>query len=217
MCGTYANNGKSACTIHGIGEKPLIELITSQIRNLARMVEYDEESIIQAVMSARNDNTVSYQGAYENELDAHRKQIDKLDILIENLYTDKVSGLVPDSMFKRQIQKYEQERLERSQAVKVLEKRISNAQPINDSVISWVDLLKQNAEIDTLDTETLLTFIDKIIVSETQQIAGRRVCDIQILYNYIWDAGLLELCNTSDFPFDNEVLYHKGKAVRVND
>ena len=217
MCGTYANNGKSACTIHGIGEKPLIEIITSQIRNLARLIEYDEESIVQAVMSAKKVDTVSYRGAYENELDAHKKHIDKLDILIENLYTDKISGLVPDSMFKRQIQKYEQERAERSQAVKVLEKRISSVQPITDNVSSWVDLIKQYAEIDSLDTETLLLFIDKIVVSETQHIAGRRVCDIQIFYNYIGDVGLLDLSNTSDFPFDNEVVYSKGKAVRVNE
>ena len=213
MCSTYANNGKEACTIHGIGEKPLIELVVDHIKNLAQLVEYNEERITEAVLSARADKTISYQGAYEKELEVHRKQIEKLDALIESLYADKISGLVPDSLFKRQIQKYEQERLEHSQSAKVLEKRLGSIKPVADSTEIWTRLMKKHIGIDGLDTETLLILIDKIIVSEAKYIDGQRICDIQIIYNHVGNVDTIEFEKTVDYSTEKAVSDNEPQAV----
>jgi hypothetical protein len=64
--------------------------------------------------------------------------------------------------------------------------------------------MKQYTELELFDTETLLLLIDKIIIGETQKIGGRRVCEIQILNNYVGDIDKLRL--------DSVLADHKGMA-----
>jgi len=185
LCSSYAQSGKIACTAHIIYENALSELVIEQIRTHAQMVQYNEERIIESILSAQSNETMSYRAAYQSELEAHKKQITRLDFLIENLYEDKVTGVVPKAMFKRQIQKFEQDRVERLQSVDMLEKRIKDMKQETDTAGTWTHLMKCYTELDTLDSETLLLLIDKIIISEPQRINGKRICEVQIVYNYV--------------------------------
>ena len=195
MCSTFARSGKNACTSHCIGENTLIGLVAKHIRSYAETVVLDEERIVNNIMSYQGDDIFSYRAAYESELANHIKLIDKLDTLVESLYADKVSGIVPESLFKRQIVKYEQEREERSRAIRDLNKRLASTKPIAESASAWAGLIKQYADIDalTLDSETLLTLIDRIVIGEPQRIAGKKVCDIKIVYNYVGNIDGVEI------------------------
>lgn len=187
MCSTFAKCGKTACSSHGISESTLIGLVVENIRDFAVRIAFDESRIIREILTAQNKDTFSYRAAYESEFESRRKQLEKLDCLIENLYADKVSGVVPASLFKRQIVKYEQERAEQSQAVNDLEKRLRSVKPMNDNAAFWTGLMKQYADIDalTLDSETLVSLIDKIVIGETKKTNGRRLCDVKIIYRYV--------------------------------
>jgi hypothetical protein len=178
MCSTYGRSGKNACTIHSISEKALIELVADPIRAHFRTVNCDEERIMQGILSEKGK--ISYLGSYQNEFDAHRLQIEKLDILIENLCEDKSGGLIPDSLYKRQISKYEQERTDRVKAMEVLKKRINDPPPASTSS----DLIKRHIKPETLDNDTLYLLVDKIIVHEAQYIGGKRICEIEVVHNY---------------------------------
>ena len=187
MCSTFARCGKSACASHCISESVLVGLVVEHIRTNARKVSLDESRMVNAILKNQGSDMFSYRMAYETELSNNYKQIGKLDMLIESLYEDKISGLVPDSLFKRQIVKYEKERDERSRAALDLRKRLSKAKPIADNTSTWAKLIKQYCDIEvlTLDSEILITLVDKIIVGEPHFINGRRVCDIKIVYNYV--------------------------------
>jgi DNA invertase Pin-like site-specific DNA recombinase len=195
MCGTYAHSGKDACTIHGISEKALTELVITHIRTHAQMVDCDEARIIEEILFAQGKDSMSYRSAFTKETEAHKKQIAKLDLLIESLYEDRVTGLVPESMFKRQVQKYERDRADRLASVKALEQRMGkllrNADNASTQAVAWAAMIKPYSKLETLDTETLLLLIDRIIVHEAQIIGGKRVCDIQIFYNYVGDINWL--------------------------
>lgn len=204
MCGTYAHSGKDACAIHSISENALIDLVAGIIRTHALMVEYDEERVIEAVISAQSNDTMSYRAAYQSELEAHKKQIAKLDLLIENLYTDKVNGLIPDSLFKRQIMKYEQDRADRLQSIKTLKQRIKSIKVNTDDASTWSNLIKRFKDLDVLDSETLFLLVDKIIIGETQIIEGSRVCDIRIVYNYVGDIERLRLAANGEVAIAHE-------------
>ena len=193
ICNNYARSGKSACTCHGIYENVLISLVVDHIRRHALLVECNENRIVEAILSAQSNEAMSYRAAYQSELEAHKKQIDKLDLIVENLYEDRVTGVVPESMFKRQIQKYEQERIDRLQTVETLQNRIKTMKQDTDNASTWVKLMKRYTKLETLDSETLLLLIDKIVVSEAQVVNGKRICDIQIVYNYVGDVEKLRL------------------------
>ncbi|MCL2698408.1 MAG: recombinase family protein [Oscillospiraceae bacterium] len=185
MCGTYAHSGKNACTIHSVSETVLNDLILTQIRTHASMVELNGERIIEAIIIAQSNETLSYRAAYQSELESHEKQIEKLDLLIENLYEDKVSGLIPASLFKRQIMKYEQDRTACQQSIETLKQRIESVKLNTGNASNWSEIIKKYTLLETLTPEILFLLIDKIIIGEAEIVEGKRVCDVKIIYNYV--------------------------------
>ena len=207
-CGNYARSGKLACTIHSISESVLTSLVTEHIRKHALLVEQNEERIIETILTAQNNESTSYRAAYQSEVESHKKQLDKLDLLIENLYNDKVAGDISADMFKRLVAKYEQERVDRLQSVETLTKRIQAIKQNSDNAETWTKLIKQYTRLETLDTDTVLLLIDRVTVGESQlipkeQVGGQgqgggmvRVRDINIVYNYVGDVDRLALADT---------------------
>ena len=191
LCCHYSSGGKAACTAHIIYENALAELVMDYIRTHAFMVDCNEERIMEAIFTAQNTETTSYRAAYQGELEAHKKQIGKLDLLCDTLVEDRATGVVPEATFKRQIQKYEQDRVERLQAIKTLEQRIKAIRQETDNAETWVRLMKHYKGLETLGAEALLRLIDKIIVSEPQKIGGKRIHDIQIVYKYVGNVDRL--------------------------
>ena len=159
----------------------------------------------------QKSETTSYRAAYLGEIESHKKQIAKLDLIIENLYGDRVTGVITEDMFKRYAAKYEQERIDRLQSVETLEKRIRAIKETADNAETWTKLIKRYTELETLDAETLLLLIDKIIVGESELIGKDRVRDVNIVYNYVGDIDRLEL--DGDGAAGKVVLSDERKAV----
>lgn len=208
-CGNYARSGKAACTIHSISESALVEIVSAHIRKHAQMVEQDEERIIAKILTAQNSESVSYRAAYQSEVEAHKKQIAKLDLVIENLYNDRVTGVVSEDMFKRYVAKYEQERIDRLQSIETLTGRIRAIKETSDNAATWAKLIKRYTKLEALDVDTLLLLIDRIIVGESQLEGKTRVRDINIVYNYVGDLDRLGL----EVIHSEEVLSDEREAV----
>ncbi len=192
LCGNYARSGKGACTTHTINENDLRGLVIAHIRKCARMVEQDERRIVAEILSRRNREAVSSRAAYTGELKSHRDRLSMLDKLIAKLYEDRISGSVPETVFHSLIQKYEQERVSRTQAEEHLENRIAAIREEADGAGTWVKLIRRFGRLESLTAETLLILVDKIIVSEAQTVGGKRVRDVEIVYNYVGNVDWLE-------------------------
>jgi len=215
-CGTYARSGKTACTIHSISESTLTEIVTAHIRKHALLVERNEERIIDTILTAQNSESSSYRAAYLSEVEAHKKQISRLDLLIDNLCNDRATGDISVDMFKRLVAKYEQERVDRLQSVETLTKRIQSIKQNSDNAETWVKLIKQYTQLETPDTDTIMRLIDRIVIGESQLIGKVRVRDINIVYNYVGDVDKLTLTNPTASPterMESGVNYHERQAV----
>ena len=192
LCGNYARSGKLACTTHTINEDDLRGLVIAHIRKCARMVEQDEQRIVDEILARRNTESVSNRAAYTGELKSHRDRLAMLDRLIAKLYEDRVTGSIPEAVFHSLIQKYERERVSRTQAAEHLESRISAIREDTDSANTWARLIKRYMRLETLDAETLLMLVDRIVVSEAKKVDGRRVRDVEVVYNYVGNVDWLE-------------------------
>jgi hypothetical protein len=184
-CATYSKSGHKGCKPHTIAEKTLHDLVAEQIRVHAKMVKCDENRVIQNIIAMKSSENTASKKTYDAELKNNNKRLIMLDKLIEKLYEDRVNGTVPETVFKSLIQKYEQERVERQQLVKNLEKSIVNIKENNNNAALWARQIKQFSKVETLDAEILLMLIDKIIVSEAKIIDGERVCEIKLVYNLV--------------------------------
>jgi len=216
-CGNYARSGKQACTIHSIGETTLTALVSEHIRRHARLVEQNEERIIEVILTAQNNETTSYRAAYMSEVEAHKKHLDKLDLLIENLYNDKVAGDISADMFKRLVSKYEQERIDRLQSVETLTKRIQSIKENSDNAETWAKLIKRYTRLETLDSDTILLLIDRVVVGETYVDEGVKARDINIVYNYVGDIDKLGLTGLTDTESNEDSDYPESDIADVSD
>jgi hypothetical protein len=205
-CGSYAKSGKTACTIHCVPETALIDLVSEHIRKHALMVERNEERIIEMILTMQKSETVSYRAAYLGEIESHRKQINKLDLIIENLYNDRVTGVVTEDMFKRYVAKYEQERVDRLQSVETLESRVRTIKENADNAQTWTRLIKRYTELESLDAETLLLLIDKIIIGESELIGKDRIREIKVIYNYVGDIDRLRLSGEAVTAYERKAV-----------
>lgn len=191
ICGNYSRSGKSACTTHLIDEESLKELVLEQMRVHAKLVQHDEKRIISHILRLQNDEATSSRTAYESELKNHATRLAMIEKVTAKLYEDRVTGAVPIEMFKTLVQKYEQERAERQQSVKTLEKRVASIRRDTDNAAAWTRLIKQYADVEVLSTEVMVSLVDYIVVGEAQTGDGEQVRDIKIIYKYIGDVEVL--------------------------
>ena len=209
ICSVFSECGKSACTSHSLSEKALHALVAGHIRSHAMLVKFNEKRIIDNIIAQHTSETTASRKNFATELKNHNKRLISLDKLIENLYEDKVTGIIPETVFKQLIQKYEQERIERQQSVKSIEQRMSEIKGNTSNATLWAKQIKQFTTLEKLDADTTYLLIDKILISEPKMIDGVKVCEIKIIYNHVGD---MEWLNHLSESFNSKEDIH-GKAI----
>jgi hypothetical protein len=190
-CGSYSRSGHLGCKPHIIGEKTVTQIVISQIREYAKLISYDESRIIGRIVAQHTSESKASKKTFDAELRNYNKRLDMLEKLIEKLYEDRLTGAVPETVFKNLIQKYEEERIKKQQAVKALESRMSHFKENSVSATAWAKQIKKFAELEELDAETLILLIDKILVYEAKIIDGVRMHEVQVIYNHVGDMNWL--------------------------
>jgi hypothetical protein len=185
ICGNYARSGKSACTVHTINEGVLIQLVLEEIREHAKLAIYDEQRVVDSILKKKSRETTAYLATYKRELKACEDRLTKLDGVISTLYEDRVAGVVTESMFGTLMQKYESERGEKAETIKVLRGKVEACEKDNGDVGAWIKLIRKYAGLETLTQKILLELIDSIEVFEPIKIDGQRVCKINIAYRFV--------------------------------
>ena len=185
LCGNYARSGKSACTVHTIYETVLYQLVLEDIREKARFAEVDPDSLIEQITRLKEKESHTRLFSYEQELKTARTRISELERLMQNLYEDKCTGAIPQTVFQTLMQKYEAERAEKAEVVPDLERKVKVHLENRVDADRWLDLIRRYTELSELDETILFELVDRIEVGEAQKINGQRVCDIKVHYRYV--------------------------------
>ncbi|MCL2409273.1 MAG: recombinase family protein [Oscillospiraceae bacterium] len=185
ICSNYARSGKAACTVHTINERALIQLVLDEIRAHAELAEYDEERVMAAINKKKSSATTAYLDTYKGELKACEDRLAKLDGVIAMLYEDRMSGTVTESIFAALMRKYECERGEKTNTVKVLRSKVEACETDHNDAGAQVNLIREYAELEPLTQTILLELIDEIKVYEPKKIGGQRICKVDISYRFV--------------------------------
>ena len=124
ICGNYARSGKSACTIHTIYENALEKIVLEDIREKARFAAHDPEQLAQHIVRLKDKESRSRLTSLEQELKTVKARLAELERLMQNLYEDKCTGSIPQSVFQTLMHRYESERAEIADALPVLERKV---------------------------------------------------------------------------------------------
>ena len=185
ICGSYMRSGKSACTIHTIDEAALHQIVLEDIRAKAQCVAYDRDRLLAQITRMKDKEQQSRRVSYEQELRLATARVAELERLMQNLYEDKCTGVVPQTVFQTLMQKYEAERAQKAASVPELERRVREQLEHRQDVERWADIIRQYTEITELDESILFELVDRIEVSEPLRRGRTRIQDVKVRYRYV--------------------------------
>lgn len=165
ICRTYQRFTKAGvCTCHSIKEKTVTDAVIDKVQEVCKA--FLSPSVLlpaaqEAVSQARKEN------ALEGELQALQRKIDSLTANLDQMYMDKLSGILSDADFQRIYQKVKMDRAQLEEERKELERQQESPVPQEDRAKELVQRF-----IDSVPTnrELLFSLIERIELSESKEI-----------------------------------------------
>ena len=139
----------------------LINLVTEDLNALISLTDKQIDSIVKRVMEDENsDRALTERKAHKEKLQGRLSVIDKI---IPKLYVDNAEGLLDDDRLSSMVDDLQKESVAIKQELSTLNEEALQTGK-SDNYKMFFELTKKYSHIDTLDRDTLLTFIDRIEV-----------------------------------------------------
>lgn len=158
------------------------------LQNLQRIVAYaqeDEGEFVRRVMENKLAIQRTEQEQSKRKLEKQRRRITELDMIIQRLYEDNVTGKLTDERFAKLSATYEAEQAELKKSVESLSVIVEAAEVQAVNVKSFLKIVKKYTEPTELTPQLLHEFVEKIIVHEADKSSVHRVQRIDVHYNFI--------------------------------
>jgi DNA invertase Pin-like site-specific DNA recombinase len=170
------------------------DFINEYVKNhIVEIVKFANEFEDEFVKIATNENYKRIQATQKK----NRKKFDDLllrqkdiDRIIENLYEDKVSGVINEERFTKMSNRFEDEQLEVKQQIKNLEKTVNEESTHELNSDKFLATARKFAQIEKLDLQILQAFIDHITVGHYEMIDGFKHHEIEICYKFVGNVTL---------------------------
>ena len=165
VCRTYQRFTKAGvCTCHSIKEKTVTDAVLVKVRevceaylNPAELLPIAEKAVGEAQKAE----------SHEIELQALRSKIDSLTANLDQMYLDKLSGLLAEADFERIYQRVKLERVGLEEKLKDLERQ--KASPIPRKNIAK-ELVQRFIDSAFTSRELLVSLIERVELTEDKQI-----------------------------------------------
>ena len=182
----------------------LVELVRRDLNELLALDDEQAEALARAAAEKAQDRSETQMR--QARLQQAKARLLTIDMIVTKLYTDNAEGKLDDDRLQRMVQQLEQESAAHQATIAELSQTIPDVDDIAERYRRFFELVKQYTHIDTLDRDTVLTFVDKIEVGPKEFENGltrathrntpyRQI--VRIFYRFI---GELDLENTSELP-----------------
>ena len=119
-----------------------------------------------------------------------KRRIDEINNIIRKLYEDNVSGRISNDRFDQLSKSYDDEQAELKRKIGELDHAISSAAQSQDNLERFLKTAKSYINLETLTPEILHSFVDKIIIGETEKYEGKKMQDVTIIYKFVGAVNL---------------------------
>lgn len=188
VCGAYRAD-KDACTSHYIRSNAIEKIILENIRDITGFVSEYEDDFVKMVMDADMKQHNKDLAKKKKHLGDNNTRINELDELFARIYEDNVKGKLSDERFMQMSARYENEQNTLKAENKALERELAEKEKHSVNVGRFISCVKKYTDIQELTPEILHEFIDKIIVHAADKSSGRRLQEVEIVYNHV---GIVE-------------------------
>lgn len=167
VCTTYTKRDKTACTKHSIRADRLEKLVLSAIQTqVALAVDMDEA--IKAINA--NENTRKEAVHLRAILDKAKKEVEKIELMLYNLYPDWKEGIISKEEYLSLKDRFVEQKMSAYTKMQGIMDKIEEAEKGQDSSNEFLENFKKYRNIDKLTREVVVALIETIYIYEKNQI-----------------------------------------------
>jgi hypothetical protein len=184
-CSRYANNGSGFCSTHTIDVEVLESVILHDIQHHAKVATKNEKRLFDRLLAFSGEACKNENTAKEKILRDAECRLSFVEDAGKKLFEERVSGNVPESLFKKMLVDYEKEIIVLSEKIAEVRRQLQDSRNNRADIQNWMNVLKECAAINSLDRATAYQLIDHVDVHETSDDCGIRTQTVQIKYNFV--------------------------------
>ncbi len=165
VCRTYQRFTKAGvCTCQSIKEKTVTDVVIAKVREVCQAYLNPDELLPVAQEAVENARK---QSSLETELQALQSKIDSLTANLDRMYTDRLSGLLPEADFQRIFGRIKLEREQMEEKRQELELRQKSPVRSEDRAR---ELVQRFIETAGESRELLVSLIERVELTEDKEI-----------------------------------------------
>lgn len=189
QCSTNRVYGKTRCTLHNTNYQKLCEIVLEDIKAFSKLALENSDELLLRLTESSDKKKLKELEQTKKELAKTKLRLNDLELLLQRLFEQNVSGKMSDYNYSVMFKKYQEEQETQRLNEKELKKRIEANSQSFDNVAKWIDLIKQYGNIQELDATIVNELIEKILIHEAKKENGKRTQKIEIYYRFIGKAS----------------------------
>lgn len=147
----------------------LVELVRQDLNELLAMDETETARLVEEVIRQQSEG--NDRQAKQRQRETAQARLETIDKIVTKLYTDNAEGRLEDDRLARMVAELERE----AAGLKAILAEVEAPDPtqsVRDSYARFFTLARQLTHIETLDRETLLTFVEHIEIGPKELLPG---------------------------------------------
>lgn len=180
-CGCHKRLGKAYCFNHHIKASDVESILLDDIKSKANFIISDEAQVRKGYLLSRTQADEKVQAEKTYELALKKKRLEKLDLLIQGAFEEKLEGKIPEDVCLKMIEKYSAERQQLSEEVRNQTTEEKTFQQAEIGIDEFIDRIKNHINDVSVTRELCLELIDKIVIGGNPSVTGKPQ-DVEIFY-----------------------------------
>lgn len=211
FCSSFRKD-TDTCSMHYIREKVIYDLVLEDMKRVFFFVTAFEKEFAQMQLANFSAEKQKELSSRKRELEKSKKRIKEIDTLIQKLYEDNALGKLTDERYATMSISLETEQKELKEIVPKIENELNTETDRIDSMQTFIGKVKRITQPTELTPELVHEFIEKIVVSASIKIEGKRYQQVDIYYNGV---GVIKQPTAEEWEsqFQNKYLSTKEKTA----
>ena len=184
LCEIYRSN-TSKCTMHYIRNVVVERIVLENLKEVIQYVSNYEDEFVRMIMDSDMRQRNRELSQKKKRLAEIQKRIGELDTIFQRIYEDNIIGKLSDERFMKMSKGYEDEQHTLQAEADEIQSELQQEEKKSVDVKRFLAIVKKYTDLTELTPEILREFIDKIIVHAPDKSSGRRLQEIEIIYNHI--------------------------------
>ena len=184
LCENYRSNTAN-CTMHYIRTVVVERIVLENLKEVIQYVSNYEDEFVQMIMDSDMRQRNRELAQKKKRLAEIQKRIGELDTIFQRIYEDNIIGKLSDERFMKMSKGYEDEQHTLQTEANEIQSELQQEEKKSVDVKRFLAIVKKYTDLTELTPEILREFIDKIIVHAPDKSSGRRLQEIEIIYNHI--------------------------------